>query len=70
MIAGHDGQRTVVCADYVVTLTLVMDSRSTFENLAVPQLVKKFPDFYENEGSFQCSQKPTTWHSYLSTALK
>jgi len=70
MIAGHDGQRTVVCADYVATLTLVMDSRGTFENLAVPQLVKKFPDFYETERSFQCSQKPTTWHSSLSTALK
>ena len=70
MIASHDGQWTVVCADYVATFTLVMDSRGTFENLAVPQLVKKFPDFYEPEGSFPCSQQPTTWHSSSSTALK
>jgi len=49
---------------------LIMDSRGTFENSAVPQLVKKFPDFYETEISFPCSQRPTTWHSSLSTALK
>jgi hypothetical protein len=47
-----------------------MDSWGTFENSAVPQPVKKFPAFYETEGSFPCSQNPTTWHSSLSTALK
>jgi hypothetical protein len=70
MIAGRDGQWTVVCADYVATFTLVMDSRGTFENLAVLQLVKKFPDFYETEGLFPSSQAPPIWHSSLSTALK
>jgi hypothetical protein len=29
-IAGHDGQRKVVCADYVATLTLVMVSQGHF----------------------------------------
>jgi hypothetical protein len=45
-------------------------ARDTFENLAVPELVRKFSDFYETEGPFQFSQKPTTWRFSLSTALK
>jgi hypothetical protein len=49
-----------VGSDYVATFILVVDSTVTFETVPVPQLVKKFPEIYETDGSFPSSQKPGT----------